>query len=289
MLTSAQIEFYHRNGYLMVPDVVERGKISAARAKLADLVEASRGVAASDAVYDLEDGHRPENPRVRRIKDPHKVDKVYADLLVAPEIIDLVAQLIGPDLRIEHTKLNIKPAHGGEPVEWHQDWAFYPHTNDDILEVGVMIEDCTLDNGALLVVPGSHRGPVFDHHHRGYFAGAIDPTTPGLGLERAVAVTGQAGSLSLHHVRTVHGSKDNLSVRDRPLLLFGYCAADAWPLKADGFKDFGSFEARMVHGKSTICPRLRDVPVRMPYPPAPHQGSIFENQRLVKGRSFAAS
>jgi hypothetical protein len=43
----------------------------------------------------------------------------------------------------------------------------------------------------------------------------------------------------------------------------------------------------MVRGEPTLEPRLANVPVRMPYPPAPHQGSIFENQRLVKGRSFA--
>lgn len=287
MLTATQIEFYRENGYLVVPDTIAPNQVARAQARLAELIERSREVLASDAIYDLEDAHSPDNPRVRRIKDPHKVDEVYADLLKAPEITDVVASLIGPDLRMEHSKLNLKPARGGEPVEWHQDWAFYPHTNDDILEVGVMIEDCTMENGPLLMIPGSHRGPVFDHHHRGHFAGAIDPAALGLDLGRAVAITGKAGSISLHHVRTVHGSRDNLSERDRPLLLFGYCAADAWPLRADAFRDLDSFNARMVRGKPTIEPRLRDVPVRMPYPPAPNQGSIFENQKLVKGRSFA--
>ena len=199
----------------------------------------------------------------------------------------MVVQLIGPDLRYEHTKLNIKPSRGGEPVEWHQDWAFYPHSNDDILEVGVMLEDCTLENGPIMVIPGSHRGPVFDHHYDGYFAGAIDPSAAGLDVSRAVPLTGKAGTITLHHVRMVHGSESNLSDRDRPLLLLGYCAADAWPLKAELFGDLESFNARMVRGKPTLEPRLANVPVRMPYPPAPHQGSIFENQRLVKGRSFA--
>ena len=287
MLTATQIEYYRDNGYLVVPDVIAPDWVAKARARLDELVEASRRASGNDAIYDLEDAHTAENPRVRRIKDPHNVDKVYNDLLKAPEITDLVAQLIGADLRMEHTKLNIKPARGGEPVEWHQDWAFYPHTNDDILEVGIMIVDCTMENGPLLVIPGSHRGPVFDHHYRGYFAGAIDPAAPGLDIRKAVAITGKAGSISLHHVRTVHGSKANLSDRSRPLLLHGYCAADAWPLRADAFKDLDSFNARMVRGKPTLEPRLRDVPVRMPYPPAPNQGSIFENQKLVKGRSFA--
>ena len=287
MLTTAQIESYREIGYLVVPDVVGPDVLAKARAKLAELIEKSREVTASDAVYDLEDAHTPRNPRVRRIKDPHINGEVYNNLLRSPQIMDLVSQLIGPDLRMDHTKLNIKPARGGEPVEWHQDWAFYPHTNDDILEVGVMIEDCNMENGPLLMIPGSHRGPVFDHHYDGYFAGAIDPAAAGLDIREAVPITGKAGSITMHHVRLVHGSRDNLSDRDRPLLLFGYVAADAWPLRSDWFHDLESFNAKMLRGKPTLEPRLRDVPVRMPYPPAPNQGSIFENQKLVKGRSFA--
>ena len=58
------------------------------------------------------------------------------------------------------------PGHGSA-VEWHQDWAFYPHTNDDLLEVGIALSDMTEENGALLVVPGSHKGKTWDHHQDG--------------------------------------------------------------------------------------------------------------------------
>ncbi len=286
MLTKSQIDSYDEDGYLIVPNVVPQDYLARSRAKLSELIEKSREVSTSDAIFDLEDKHSSANPRVRRIKDPHVNGDIYAEMLTSPWIMDLVVQLIGPNLRMDHSKLNIKPARGGEPVEWHQDWAFYPHTNDDIVEVGVMIEDCTLENGPMLMIPGSHRGPVYDHHHQGYFAGAMDPVAAGLDIAKAVPVTGKAGSISLHHVRTVHGSRDNLSDRDRPLLLFGYRAADAWPLRSDWFKDLESFNAMMVRGEPTLQPRLREVPVRMPYPPAPHQGSIFENQKRVKGRSF---
>ena len=287
MLTASQIEFYHEKGYVVVPDVILQPWLAKARDTLADLIERSRDVSASNSVYDLEDAHSQSNPRVRRIKDPHINGAIYGEMLTSARIMDLVVQLIGPNLRMDHSKLNIKPARGGEPVEWHQDWAFYPHTNDDILEVGVMIEDCTQENGPMLMISGSHRGPVYDHHYQGYFAGAMDPAAAGLDVANAAPIIGKAGAISLHHVRTVHGSRANLSNRDRPLLLFGYRAADAWPLRSDWFKDLESFNAQMVRGEPTLQPRLRDVPVRMPYPPSPHQGSIFENQRLVQGRSFA--
>ena len=120
-------------------------------------------------------------------------------------------------------------------MEWHQDWAFYPHTNDDLLAVGVMLDDCTSDNGPLLVVPGTHRGPTFDHHtgdhHAGrYFCGAIDPAAIRDEIARAVPLTARAGSMSFHHVRLVHGSAQNVSSLPRTLLLYEYGAADAWPL-----------------------------------------------------------
>ena len=100
MLTAAQIESYREIGYLVVPDVIGPDVLAKARAKLAELIEKSREVTASDAVYDLEDAHTPRNPRVRRIKDPHINGEVYNNLLRSPQIMDLVSQLIGPDLRM---------------------------------------------------------------------------------------------------------------------------------------------------------------------------------------------
>ena len=83
----------------------------------------------------------------------------------------------------------MKAAHYGSPVEWHQDWAFYPHTNDDILAIGVMLDDTDLENGPLMVVPGSHKGPVWNHHGEdGRFAGLVDPADdPGGDRERGGA------------------------------------------------------------------------------------------------------
>ena len=72
-----------------------------------------------------------------------------------------------PNIRHHHTKLNNKAPGGGAQVEWHTDWGFYPHTNDDILEVGVAIDPMTIENGSLMVVPGSHKGPAYDHHENG--------------------------------------------------------------------------------------------------------------------------
>ncbi|HYM02505.1 MAG TPA: phytanoyl-CoA dioxygenase family protein, partial [Stellaceae bacterium] len=130
----------------------------------------------------------------------------------------------------------------------------------------------------------SHRGPVYDHHLDGCFSGAIDPTTIALDFGKAVALTAPAGSMSFHHVRLVHGSAQNVSEKPRQLLLYEFAADDAWPLM--GVKSLDEFDERLVSGRPTITPRLADVPVRMPLPPAPRQGSIYENQTLARNRYF---
>jgi ectoine hydroxylase-related dioxygenase (phytanoyl-CoA dioxygenase family) len=177
-------------------------------------------------------------------------------------------------------------------VEWHQDWAFYPHTNDDLLAVGVMLHDCTSDNGPLLVVPGSHRGPIFNHHTGdhpagGYFCGAIDPAAIHDEIARAVPLTGRAGSMSFHHVRLVHGSAQNVSSLPRTLLLYEFGAADAWPIM--GVADLAEFDHRLITGEPTIEPRMVPAPVRLPLPPALRQGSIYENQSDAARRYFAVT
>ncbi|MEA2855102.1 MAG: hypothetical protein QOE02_5123, partial [Rhodospirillaceae bacterium] len=80
----------------------------------------------------------------------------------------------------------MKSAGYGSPVEWHQDWAFYPHTNDDVLATGIYLDDCDIDNGPLMVLPGTHRGPTFDHHAQGRFCGAMNPADCDLDFAKAV-------------------------------------------------------------------------------------------------------
>src|SRR5947209_8526493 len=129
-------------------------------------------------------------------------------------------------------------------------------THTDIYD----LEECEMENGPLLVVPGTHKGPVHDHHANGYFVGAMDPAIEGLDYTKAVPLTGRAGSMTIHHARLVHGSALNTSAKPRRLLLHEYAAADAWPLM--GVAEFAEFNGRLVLGKSTIEPRLAPVPVR---------------------------
>jgi ectoine hydroxylase-related dioxygenase (phytanoyl-CoA dioxygenase family) len=179
----------------------------------------------------------------------------------------------------------MKSAQYGSPVEWHQDWAFYPHTNDDVLAIGVLLDDCDLSNGPMLVSPGTHTSEVWNHHGEdGCFAGLIDPDLIRDEIERAVPCMGRAGSMSFHHVRALHGSAMNTSDRPRNLLLYEVAASDAWPLM--GVKDFDEFNSRLLSGDPVLAPRMTNVPVRLPLPPAKRQGSIYETQSAAKKSYF---
>ncbi|MBT5264664.1 MAG: phytanoyl-CoA dioxygenase family protein [Rhodospirillaceae bacterium] len=285
MITDAQVEFYRENGYVQVDNLYNDTEVARMRQVLAELVEGARGLETHNNIYDLEPSHTPDHPRVRRIKEPFKAHPVYRQMAEHPRLIECLEKLVSPDLVLQGGKINLKSAGIGSPVEWHQDWPFYPHTNDDLLAVGVMLDDVTEENGPLLVIPGSHKGPVYDHHIDGYFAGAMAPDAGEIDYDKAVKITGKAGSCSFHHVRLVHGSAQNMSGRDRTLLLYQVAAADAWDLRGLP-STWEEHESRVIAGKATIVPRLEPVPVRLPYPPARGQGSIYENQMAQKSRFF---
>jgi phytanoyl-CoA hydroxylase len=282
MLVQEQIDFYHEQGYLGVPDVLSADEILALRQVTDEFVEKSRAVTEHTDVFDLEPGHTPENPKLRRLKSPIGQHEVYVKTLHHEKILDIVSRLIGPGLRCNGNKLNLKQPGYGSPVEWHQDWSFYPHTNDDLLAVGVAIDDMTEENGPLLVIPGSHKGPIYDHHLDGHFCGAV--TDPAFSDKAAVPVMVKAGGITIHHVRMLHGSVANTSDHPRRLLLFQYCAMDAWPLL--GVKDYDSFNESIVRGEASNVPRITSVPVRMPLPPTIKSGSIYESQTVLKHSTF---
>src|SRR3984885_2357368 len=133
MISRDQVADYRRDGFVVVPDLLDGAELGTIRQVITELVAGAAAVDAHTDVYDLEPGHTRETPRVRRIKTPHRVHPIFDEIVRSRPVIEILTQLLGPGLRLHGSKLNMKSAQYGSPVEWHQDWAFYPHTNDDIL------------------------------------------------------------------------------------------------------------------------------------------------------------
>jgi len=296
MLTDDQKDFYDLNGYLMVDNVVSADQLRQLQTVTDALIEASRAVSESNEVYDLDKGHSADTPRLTRIKLPHKRDPIYHEVLTRSGVTQVLTDLLGPDTTLITSKLNTKAPGGGAAVEWHQDWAFYPHTNDDLLAFGLLLEDVDVDNGPLMAIPGTHKGPILSHHMNGVFCGAIDPDDPLFERDKAVTLTGKAGSMTVHHARTLHGSAPNVSDRARKILFFEMAKADAWPiLGANSYIHslgqrlfWQDLQDRTITGQPSLTPRLENVPVVMPLPPAPDNTSIFKMQQSGGAKSAFA-
>ena len=198
-----------------------------------------------------------------------------SDAILAP-----VRDLIGPDIRLHTTKLNMKKAEYGAPVHWHQDFAFYPNTDDDVLAVGIVFDDMGLDNGPLQAVPGTHKGPLFDHHCGGVFVSAVDLADAGYSPEDAATLCGPAGTVSIHHGRVLHGSAPNRSSRGRQMLFYEMMAADAFPITGSmtRFDSIEDCDSSILCGKPALQPRFADIPVRIPQPQPEKAGLIYEIQ-----------
>ncbi len=286
MLTQQQLSFYRENGFVVAPDILTPDEVRTLQKVTDDFIDQSRQVATSNDVFDVEPNHTADRPRLRRLMKPADQHPAYAATLTNPRMVGILQQILGPNVRLHGLKLNLKPGGGGEPIEWHQDWGYFPHTNDDVTVIAMMINDVDAENGPMMVVPGSHKGPVLDHHQDGVFAGAVTDPEANKAFAKAVPLTGKAGSISIHHVRTLHASGINNSDRYRPLLFITARAADAWPL-AEKVEDITAFDALMMTGRPTIAPRMANVPVRLPFPRVlGPQSSIFEKQKGLRNSPF---
>ncbi len=287
-LTKSQIEQYHEEGYVALEGAVPADIMAEMKRLTDELVAKSKDVTKSDAQYDLDVDHTPDNIHVRRLKKPYDHWPFFNDLVRSDLILDPVEQLMGPDLRIWNGKINFKTPGRGYAVEWHQDWAFYPHTNDVGLAMGIYMDEATYENGAMIVLPGSHKLDAYDHHSNGLFCGAMDPENcPDLDFENFKTVGGPAGTLTLHHVRLVHASAPNHTDQERRFFITGYFAADAWPM-TDGVRkfDYDQFVSYMCRGEHKE-PRLDGtVPIKMPLPTGERFGSIYVTQQHVANRYF---
>lgn len=237
VLTEQQVAQFWRDGVLTAQDAVTPEHLAALRSDFNAWVRESRG---HDRPYgetldgrprfDLQPGHSAERPALRRVQAPTEVSEAYYAAMAESRMADMVADLIGPDVKLHHTKINSKLPGSATEVKWHQDFPFTPHSNSDLVTALLMIDEVTPENGPLEVQLGSHKGPVHPIWQNGVFTGAVAPELE-VELKRgAVSCHGPAGSVCLMHTRVAHGSAPNRSDHPRTLFICVYSAGDSVPL-----------------------------------------------------------
>ncbi len=270
MLTRAEIDRFHEEGFLVLRGVVGAPALAAMRADLDQWIEESRAhagnygeMARGKRRFDLEAGHSAAQPKLRRVANPVDVSDAYRAVLWDGPVVDAVADIIGPDVKFHHCKLNLKLPGMETYVGWHQDHPFDPHTNDDVVVALLMLDDMTVENGCLQVVPGSHL-ERYSHYDGDRFVGEI----AGENLEqfdrRSVHLTGAAGDLILSDTWMVHGSAANRTQKPRRMLICDYSAADAFTLTPMAVPTVNA--GRILRGSATRFARFREGVVELPPP-----------------------
>jgi non-heme Fe2+,alpha-ketoglutarate-dependent halogenase len=206
VLTEAQIEGYRQNGYMAPFDGVDPAE-AAAMCRDIEAFESAEGMPASGLVVKSHLGFR----------------RAY-EFSCNPRILDVVEDLIGPNIRVLSSRFWMKPGRDGSYVSWHQDSAYFGLEPNDLVTVWLALTDSTPENGCVRVIPGSHRGKAHSHVEtfdeknllaRGQTIAEIDDSA-------AADLVLRAGQFSCHHERIVHGSAANDTDAMRIGLAFFY-------------------------------------------------------------------
>ena len=280
-LDDAQKRQFWDTGCITLEAAVTADQLQDLKAVFSEWVEESRAHTApfgrmrdGRPRFDLEPGHSAETPALRRVASPTELSSVYLDALRTSRMTDLVAALIGPDIRLHHSKINSKLPGAATAVKWHQDFTFDPHSNDDLITALLFLDDVTEANGPLLVAPGSHREPLYSLWHDGRFTGTVGAEVAARFQARAQRQTGPAGSVCLMHARLGHASEANRSSGPRTLFIAAMAAADAVPLAINAVPSVHA--GLLLRGREPG--RIRSISFEMEGPEVPAGASFFEQQ-----------
>ena len=288
-LTQDQVDRYERDGYLVIENAVSADQLNRFRSELANWVEESSthtapyGEPTIDGRprFDMGAEHTTEHPALRRVNNPSDVSKTYFEVMSDARTVDMVADLIGANVKFHHCKINQKCPGANTTVHYHQDFAFTPHSNDDVVTALLMLDEVTPDNGCLMVVPGSHEGPMYSLFQDGEFVGRVDDQAEAELQGRQTPITGPAGSVCLMHTRLAHGSAPNTSDLPRGLYICVYSAADAVPLAHNPMPNPN--EGLILRGQPSLSARMMHFQVELPQ--QPKSASFF----TVQGQKSATT
>jgi len=259
-LTQTQKDKFWRDGVLVVENAVDPKVLDGLKSVFAGWVDESRqhGEDFGETLdgrprFDLQPGHSAENPGLRRVQSPEEVSEVYADAMRNAHTVDYCAELIGPAIRFHHGKVNSKLPGTATQVKWHQDFLFQPMTHHDMITCLLFVDEVTLENGPLEVLPGS----------------IVEAQK-----ENVVKCTGPAGAVCLMHVNLLHGSAPNLSDKPRTLYITTYYSEDAIELSENHLPS--RFTHELVRGEASG--RVRCTPYEMELPAVPKGTSFFAQQ-----------
>lgn len=241
-----RLEFFEDGG-IKIENVLNEDWLKKCRTAVNNFIEESREIKSSNTIFDIQQDHTKENPKLRRVSSPCDHNNDLWELLTKGPIGDIAEDILGPVVRFYQSKLNFKNPKGGTEVKWHQDKPYFPHTNDSVITIGVYLDDCSDEQGPLEIIKNSHKREVISHYENEKWIGNIsDSNLNKIELDKKKILKGAAGSVTIHNYRTIHGSKPNNSELPRPLMLYVLSSGDSVPFTPQPLKS--KFEQVIVRG-----------------------------------------
>ncbi len=270
---------YDGEGYVVVPDVLGPNWLASAITEATAICRGQRGDIEGAMPADERDDDAAVLSRYLCIHFPHKISALMRDVARHPAVVDALVDIIGANVKLVQSMLFIKAA--GKPGQaWHQDESHIPTRDRSLTAVWLALDDATVDNGCLWVIPGSHRrGVLYPTRNRpdAHFDGTPEAYGFPHGADEAMPVVLPAGSAAIFDGYLLHRSLPNRSTRPRRALVNHYMSAESllpWFPPRDG-ESMGTLDHRdilLVAGEdpyaakgtvNVVRPRLRPEPLAM--------------------------
>ena len=214
LLTKAQIDQYNDQGYLFPFDIFSAEEITEIRAYFFDDL-LPKAMAAGWNSYEITNWHK-------------HCRSVY-DLVTNSRILDYVQDLLGETLILRHSHFFAKLPGDGKRVSWHQDASYWPLTPSKVVSAWLAIDDTDVENGAMQVIPGSHKNAQVAFEKSSKTENNVLNQTvhhPEKYGDDPVLLKLKAGQMSLHSDWILHGSEPNISTRRRCGLAMRFLSSD---------------------------------------------------------------
>lgn len=222
--------FFEENGFLVVEDALSQEEVEELRSEATAICRGERG--------DLP-GHEPARPgesdedvlhRYLCIHFPHKCSPTMEKYLAHPGMVEALTTVIGPNVKCMQSMLFIKAA--GKPGQaWHQDEIYIPTRDRSLTGGWIAMDDATVENGCLWVIPGSHKQGILyfqEWHGDRRFDCAFEARRFPYSNDEAVPVEVKAGSIVFFNGYLLHRSLPNYaSAGYRRCLVNHYMSAES--------------------------------------------------------------
>ena len=216
-LSEQQVEYYQRNGFVVIEPVFNTEELAVLRLAADELLAKSGPLVPGNRRLQIEPETLDGQAIVRKIEPIIDLVPALEQLVYDPRMIRPVEQLFGESVILFEDKLNYKPPFVGSAYPLHQDYAYWSDYTDRLISVTLNLDDATSENGCLRFVPGSHTKGIIERPpgESRIIAQEVDPAI-------SEEVIGGAGSLVLFSCYTAHHSYVNRSALGRRAILYTY-------------------------------------------------------------------